>query len=83
MSNNVFNHIQVNKVDNYLYLFVNGFFITKVEDSFEYRDYNSPVIIGQSSTLSSNLSIRIDELAIYRRKGFNIANFTVPNQPYN
>lgn len=78
-----FHHIQVNRKAGQLYLFVDGDLKQQTADSWEYLDYNTPARIGQSADLTvSSVNCYIDEFVIYRRSGFNDADFTAPAVAY-
>jgi hypothetical protein len=78
-----FNHIQVNKKDGTLYLFVNGMLTGSIVDEWEYVDYSTPVRIGQTlNLLTTGVDCYLDEFIVYRRLGFNSSNFTVPTVEY-
>lgn len=79
-----FRHIQINRYQGMLYLFVQGIVIANITDDWEYVDYNSPILIGQVNSLTTvGVNCWIDELIVYRRQGFNDANFTVPAVAYS
>lgn len=79
----LFTHIELSRKNFTLRLFLNGIKVGETIDQLEYRDSNSPSLIGQKFNLTTGSFIYyIDEFAIFRRQALNDINFTPPSSPY-
>ena len=79
-----FNHFEIAKENGTLRLYLNGTKVYEVADNYEYRDYNTPVQLGQASVTTPNLNINLDSLVVYRQTALhNSPSFPLPTAPYS
>jgi hypothetical protein len=79
-----FSHFAITKTNNTLRLYLDGSKVYEAADNFEYRDWNTPTQLGQSTAITtSNLNINLDSVVVYRRISlYRSQGLPLPTAPY-
>lgn len=82
-SSNTFHLVQLGRKDGICYFFFNGNLIASYPDTFEYFDYNSPVVLGSGNLVSTGaIRVLMDDFVVFRRTCLNTSSFVPPSSPY-
>lgn len=84
LSPTAFSHFAITKTNNTLRLYLDGSKGYEAADNFEYRDWNTPTQLGQSTAITTpNLNINLDSVVVYRRISlYSSQGLPLPTAPY-
>lgn len=83
-SNYIFFNVELTRVEDKFYLFINGLLKESASRIIELTDTLTYILIGQtnSSLATTNINMYLDEFMVYRRLGMHTSNFTPLTSEY-